>query len=412
MERLIFHIDVNSAFLSWEAVRRLQEGSEVDLRLIPSCVGGDPSHRSSIVTAKSIPAKKYGVQTGEPVALALRKCPELVIVPSDFKLYTKNSNAFMDICREYAPELEKYSIDECFLDMSGTGYIYPDPMKTASEIKDQIRDRLGFTVNVGISSNKLLAKMASDFEKPDKIHTLFPSEIPEKMWPLPVSRLFSVGRQTVQKLSRSQIRTIGDLAHMDLKLLQSIVGVKAGQQYHDFANGIDDSPVVSQSREAKSYSVATTLEENVTSLEQAARILKELSDTVAFRIRRDQARAYCVSVTIRDLEFRNKSHQRHLEEATDITTEIYRTSMELFQELWDGKTPLRLLSLCLSNITREEVVQMTLFPDEQKEKSRKLDQAMDRLRGKYGLNTISRGVCDTSSRIGRKYKAKFEQESE
>lgn len=409
MERLIFHIDVNSAFLSWEAVRRLQNGSDIDLRKIPSVVGGDPSHRSSIVTAKSIPAKKYGIQTGEPVALAMRKCPDLVIVPSDFRLYTKNSDAFMNICREYAPELEKYSIDECFLDMSGTQLIYPDPINTAREIKDRIRDELGFTVNIGISCNKLLAKMASDFEKPDKIHTLFPEEIPEKMWPLPVSELFSVGKQSSQRLLKNQIRTIGDLAHTDLKLLQSIVGVKAGQQYHDFANGIDESPVVSQSREAKSYSTATTLEENVTTLEQASAILKELADTVAFRIRQDEAKAYCISVTIRDLDFRNRSHQKHLEEATDITTEIYQTAMELFRDLWDGHTPLRLLSLGLSNISREETMQMTLFPDEQKEKSRKLDRVMDDIRSKYGLDTISRGVSDSSSRIGRKYKAKFEK---
>lgn len=409
MERLIFHIDVNSAFLSWEAVRRLQNGSDIDLRKIPSVVGGDPSHRSSIVTAKSIPAKKYGIQTGEPVALAMRKCPDLVIVPSDFRLYTKNSDAFMNICREYAPELEKYSIDECFLDMSGTQLIYPDPINTAREIKDRIRDELGFTVNIGISCNKLLAKMASDFEKPDKIHTLFPEEIPEKMWPMPVSELFSVGKQSSQRLLKNQIRTIGDLAHTDLKLLQSIVGVKAGQQYHDFANGIDGSPVVSQSREAKSYSTATTLEENVTTLEQASAILKELADTVAFRIRQDEAKAYCISVTIRDLDFRNRSHQKHLEEATDITTEIYQTAMELFRDLWDGHTPLRLLSLGLSNISREETMQMTLFPDEQKEKSRKLDRVMDDIRSKYGLDTISRGVSDSSSRIGRKYKAKFEK---
>lgn len=144
MKRLIFHIDVNSAFLSWEAVRRVNEGGE-DLRLIPSCVGGNPENRTSIVLAKSIPAKKYGVTTGEPISMALRKCPELVIVGSDFGLYDRNSRAFMDICREYAPELEKFSIDECFLDMTGTELIYPDPVATAYEIKDRIRDTLGFT---------------------------------------------------------------------------------------------------------------------------------------------------------------------------------------------------------------------------------------------------------------------------
>ena len=157
-----------------------------DLREIPSVVGGDPKQRTGIVVAKSIPAKKYGIQTGEPMAMALRKCPNLVVVPSDFRLYTENSLAFKAICRDYAPVVESFSIDEVFLDMTGTSLIYPDPIATAHEIKDKIHAELGFTVNVGISTNKLLAKMASDFEKPDKVHTLFPEEIPVKMWPLPI----------------------------------------------------------------------------------------------------------------------------------------------------------------------------------------------------------------------------------
>ena len=184
-ERLIFHIDVNSAFLSWEAARRVAAGGD-DLRLVPSAVGGDRNNRTGVIVAKSIPAKKYGVTTGEPVGMALRKCPQLILVRPDFRLYEKNSKAFMDICRKYAPVVEKYSIDECFLDMTGTGLLYPDPIAAAHMIKDEIRDTLGFTVNVGIAPNKLLAKMASDFEKPDKVHTLFQDEIASKMWPLPV----------------------------------------------------------------------------------------------------------------------------------------------------------------------------------------------------------------------------------
>ena len=173
MERLIFHVDVNSAFLSWEAAKRVKMGLP-DLRDIPSCIGGDPSKRTGIVVAKSIPAKKYGIQTGEPMAMAFRKCPNLVAVPSDFELYDKCSRAFKKICGSYAPVMESFSIDEVFLDMTGASYIYPDPVATAHELKDKIRTELGFTVNIGISTNKLLAKMASDFEKPDKVHTLFP----------------------------------------------------------------------------------------------------------------------------------------------------------------------------------------------------------------------------------------------
>ena len=202
MERLIFHIDVNSAFLSWESARRVKQGLQ-DLRDIPACIGGDPKKRTGIVVAKSIPARKYGIQTGEPMAMAIRKCPELVIVKSDFELYIKCSRAFKEICASYAPVMESFSIDEVFLDMTGTSLIYPDPIQTAHEIKDKIKNELGFTVNVGISTNKLLAKMASDFEKPDKVHTLFPNEIPVKMWPLPVRDLLFLGKASEKKLTES-----------------------------------------------------------------------------------------------------------------------------------------------------------------------------------------------------------------
>ena len=207
MERLIFHIDVNSAFLSWEAARRVKQGLP-DLREIPACIGGDPKKRTGIVVAKSIPAKKYGIQTGEPMAMALRKCPNLTVVPGDFALFDQCSRAFKKICASYAPVMESFSIDEVFLDMTGTSLIYPDPVATAHEIKDKIYDELGFTVNVGISTNKLLAKMASDFEKPNKVHTLFPDEIPVKMWPLPVRELLFLGKVSEKKLTEAGIRTI------------------------------------------------------------------------------------------------------------------------------------------------------------------------------------------------------------
>ena len=389
-DRLIFHIDVNSAFLSWEATRRVAMGEE-DLRLVPSAVGGDPNSRRSIISAKSIPAKKYGITTGEPVSMALRKCPQLIVVKPDFALYRECSKAFIDICKEYAPVVEQFSIDECFLDMSGTKLIYPDPVATAYEIKDRIRDTLGFTVNVGVGSNKLLAKMASDFEKPDKVHTLFSYEIEKKMWPLEVRDLFLCGKSTTERLKKAQIRTIGDLAKADIRYLQSYVGERAAMGLHNSANGIDDSPVSDEREDAKSYGMSTTLEEDVTTYEQADSILLMLSDNVSRRIRADKARAYCVAVTIRSLDFRNKSHQRALENATDISTEVYEIAKELFRELWDGKTALRLLNVTLSNVTREEIEQLSLFDDEKKQKSRKADRAMDAIRDKFGKNMITRG---------------------
>ena len=408
MARLVFHVDVNSAYLSWEAARRVAKG-ESDLRLIPAVIGGDREKRTGVVLAKSIPAKKLGIKTGEPIGMALRKCPDLVMAKPDFQLYEMNSKKFMDICREYAPVVEKASIDECYLDMSGTHRIYPDPVALAHTIKDRIRNEFGFTVNIGIGENKLLAKMASDFEKPDKVHTLFQREIPQKMWPLPVGELFTVGSSTAAKLKQAKIMTIGDLAHTDLARVQKIVGMKMGKHIHDYANGIDPSPVLAEPEEAKGYSISTTLEEDVKKAAQAYPVLLALADSVTARIRSDGAKAYCIAVTIRDNSFKTRSHQRSLENPTDISKEVYETSKELFDELWDGATPLRLLGIAMTNITREDTVQFSLFPDEKKEKARKIDKAKDALNAKFGTATIVRGSnMQTKIDVGKKYKAQIE----
>lgn len=409
MKQLVFHIDVNSAFLSWEATRRVKNGEE-DLRLIPSAVGGDREKRTGVILAKSIPAKAYGIKTGEPVASALRKCPSLVIARPDFRLYEASSQAFMDICRAYAPVVEKYSIDECFLDMSGTERVYPNPIATAHEIKDRIKAELGFTVNVGIGPNKLLAKMASDFEKPDRVHTLFVEEIPTKLWPLPVRELFSVGRATAERLERATIKTVGALAAADLKWLRDYLGEKQGEHLHRYANGIDDSPVLAEPERAKGYSNSITLEEDVVNETEAHKILLALADSVTSRMRADGARAYCVSVTIRGNDFRDKSHQRRLDTATDITDEVYLTAKRLFAELWDRRTPLRLMGLAMTSVATEGEEQMSLFPDEKKERARKIDRAVDSIRGKFGSGTILRGTTvGADGRIGRKHKAQIEQ---
>lgn len=411
MARLIFHIDVNSAFLSWEAARRVSQG-EQDLRLIPSAIGGDRDKRTGVILAKSIPAKKFGVRTGEPVGMALRKCPDLVLARPDFRLYEASSKAFMDICREYAPVVEKYSIDECFLDMSGTHRLYPDPIAIACTIKDKIRDTLGFTVNVGIGDCKILAKMASDFEKPDKVHTLFRHEIPRKMWPLPVRDLFSVGASTAEKLEKARIRTIGELANTPLDRVQRIVGVKMGKQIHDYANGIDPSPVLSAPEESKGYSISTTLEEDVVTAEQANKVLLALTDSVTARMRADSVKAYCVAVSLRSNDFKTRSHQKKLMEPTDISSEVYGLCRQLFAEAWDGHTPLRLLGVSLTDLTKEDTMQMSLFPDEKKERSRKLDRAYDAINRKFGAATIQRGAnLNSDLRVGKKYQAQMEQKS-
>ena len=382
---------------------------EPDLRLIPSAIGGDREKRTGVILAKSIPAKKRGVKTGEPVGMALRKCPELYLARPDFSLYEKCSHAFMDICAEYTPIVEKYSIDECFLDMNGTKNIYPDPIATAHEIKDRIKRELGFTVNVGVGSNKLLAKMASDFEKPDKVHTLFIHEIEQKLWGLPVRELFGIGASTADKLEKACIWKIGDLARLDIGILHSLVGTKMGDYLHSAANGIDNSPVLDHPEKAKGYSNSTTLENDVTSIEEASKILLALADTTASRMRADGARAHCISVTIRGNDFRDRSHQRKLDEATDITTDIFDVCRSLFSELWDRKTPLRLLGVALTNISYGEDVQISLFGDDRKEKARTLDKTVDSIRTKYGSSTIMRGVTYKSSLdVGKKHKAQIE----
>lgn len=409
MARLIFHIDVNSAFLSWEATRRVSLGED-DIRLIPSAIGGDREKRTGVILAKSIPAKKYGIKTGEPVASALRKCPDLFLARPDFRLYEASSHAFIAVVREFAPVVEQVSIDECYADFSGTHRIYPDPVALAHTIKDKIRNELGFTVNVGIGDCKLLAKMASDFEKPDKVHTLFRNEIPQKMWPLKVGELYSVGHATAEKLERAKIRTIGDLANTEVARVQRIVGQKLGKQIHDYANGIDTSEVLAEPEEAKGYSISTTLEEDIKKAEDAHKVLLALADSVTAKIRADVAKAYCVAVTIRDNSFKTRSHQRSLMNPTDISREVYQISKELFDELWDGFTPLRLLGIALTNITRDDTMQFSLFQDETREKARKIDKAKDTLNARFGSATIVRGSSIQSNiDVGKKYQAQIEQ---
>ena len=409
MERLIFHIDVNSAFLSWESARRVKQGLQ-DLRDIPACIGGDPKKRTGIVVAKSIPAKKYGIQ---PMAMAIRKCPELVIVKSDFELYIKCSRAFKEICASYAPVMESFSIDEVFLDMTGTSLIYPDPIQTAHEIKDKIKNELGFTVNVGISTNKLLAKMASDFEKPDKVHTLFPNEIPVKMWPLPVRDLLFLGKASEKKLTEAGMYTIGDMAHARETEIQVLLGKKAGHQLYRYACGIDDSPVKAQPEEAKGFSVETTFNDDIVSVDQVLPILLEQCDVVATRMRRKGKKCISVSVTFRTLDFKNKSHQTTLPNATDTTDEIYKKAKKLFTESWKGE-PLRLIGVALTNLTDESFEQLSLFEDnEKKERKRKLDATMDAIRQKFGNDKITRAsIMNSNSGIARKARAQMKNEDE
>ena len=403
MERIIFHVDVNSAYLSWEAARRLKDG-DVDIRAIPSAIGGDREKRTGIILAKSIPAKKYGIKTGEPVSMALRKCPNLYVAKPDFLLYERNSQAFLSICKEYTPVVEKFSIDECFLDMTGMSKLYPDIIAVAEEIRERIKNELGFTVNVGVGSNKLLAKMASDFEKPDKVHTLFYCDIKTKMWTLPIRDLFFVGEATAEKLERAFVKTIGDLANLDLSTTKALIGEKFGEQLHNYANGIDDAPVAENREHSKGYSNSITLEYDVQSTLEAHKILLALVDSTAMRMRSDGGRAFCVSVFIRDVDFNDKSHQKKLASATDITAEIFEVCKELINDLWDKRKSLRLIGVSLTSITFEDSEQLSLFDDGKRDKSRVIDKTVDNIRNKFGKGSIVRGgVYKNDINVGKKY---------
>ena len=307
--------------------------------------------------------------------------------------------------------MESFSIDEVFLDMTGTHLIYPDPVAVAHEIRDKIRDELGFTVNVGIGTNKLLAKMASDFEKPDKVHTLFPSEIPEKMWPLPVRDLLFLGKASEQRLLQEGIKTIGDMARSGEAELKRILGEKAGHQLYRYANGIDDSPVRAEREEAKGYSAETTVEEDLVTYEQALALLLAQCDVVAARMRRDGKKCSCVAVTYRTLDFKTRSHQRAFEDPTDVTDEIFAQVKKLLYECWKCE-PLRLIGMALTDLTTDDFRQISLFenPDE-REKQKKADEAFDDIRRRFGNGMIVRGsTMSTAGKVARKAKAQMDQD--
>ena len=392
-ERVIFHVDANSAFLSWSAAYRMKVlGEETDLREVPSVVAGDKASRHSIILAKSIPAKKYGIQTGEPLFQALEKCPELVVIPPDYDLYVRASRHFVDMLRQFSPAVEQYSIDEAWVDMTGTQRLWGPPRLAAELMRRRINEELGFTVNIGISSNKLLAKMAGDFEKPNKVHTLFPEEMGEKFFPLPVRDLFLVGAATERKLQRLGIYTIGALAAADVRVLKKRLG-KQGELLWHFANGRNADAVTPEPAENKGYGNATTTSHDVVTSEEAYQVLLSLCETVATRLRKDGKCGSCVSIHLRTNEFRHFSHQCVLHGATNITSEIFEAACRLFDEAWDGITPMRQLGVQITRLSGEPYQQFDFFSGlspVQFERKLRLDETVDALRDKYGEDIIRR----------------------
>lgn len=401
-ERIFFHIDVNSAFLSWTALSMLQDGSDTDLRLIPSIVGGDMAKRHGVVLAKSLPAKAYGITTGEPVVNALRKCPSLVMVPPDHDMYHRRSHELMELLSGICPDIEQVSIDECYMDYTPIARKYTSPEEAARLIKDQVRDTLGFTVNVGISDRKVLAKMASDFKKPDLVHTLYVREIREKMWPLPVSSLFLCGHSSAETLRKLGILTIGDLACAHTDILEAHLK-SHGLTLWRYANGIDDSDLTPKPVKMKGVGNSTTLQRDALTREDARPVLLSLAESVTARLRASGELAGMVSTEIKYATFQSVSHQTQLPVPTASSQEIYQTACRLFDELWDGQ-PIRLLGIRTSKlVTENEPFQLNLFdynpsavsdtsqPSLRSEKQQRLDNALDSLRQKYGKDIIKRG---------------------
>lgn len=426
-ERTIFHVDVNSAFLSWSALKKLRdEPGSVDLRTIPSAVGGDVKTRHGIITAKSIPAKRYGIQTAEPVVKALQKCPQLVLVPPDFDTYREYSRKLMDILAQYSPMLQQVSIDEAYLDMSDR--IAPGDREAAKmwarRIREQVKGELGFTVNVGISTNKLLAKMASDFEKPDRTHTLYPDEVPSKMWPLPIDSLHGCGKSTAQKLQLVGINTIGEAAASDPLLLQSILGQKSGAYIYNSANGISRSPVVAEREQAKSISNERTLSEDVDRENYQTNgipVIRGLAEKVASRMQKKGLSGQTVTFQVKSSEFDRYSRQASLSEATDRAEEIESAALMLADRLLNGPDGLfeagmtiRLIGVGVSKLTQKQIHQMDLFEwadrnleeekrkeekrrvtaeenEKRKAKQARLDKMMEMINNRYGTGTVKKG---------------------
>ncbi len=398
---VIFHIDVNSAFLSWSAVEQLKNGADVDIRTIPAIIGGDRKSRHGVVLAKSVPAKKYGIRTGEPVVNALAKCPSLVMSSPDHKMYKEYSDRLMKFLRTYTDRIEQVSVDECYLDFTELAPRYSSPVDGALEIKNRVKETFGFTVNIGISSNKLLAKMASDFEKPDKVHTLFPEEIQVKMWPLPIGELYMAGKSSVEKLNRLEINTIGDLAKTDPSILE--LHLKShGRMLWEFANGIGNEQVEPEPEQAKGIGNSTTLARDIDSLEEASKVLGELAASVGRRLRKAGQKAGMLGVEIKYSDFRKVSHQKQLEKPSNQDTEIQKEAVELFREFWTGE-PIRLLGIRSSRLMEQSgPEQISLFDaefqmefrEDVKKRTRKkqLDDALKKVRDKYGEGIVKKGM--------------------
>ncbi len=388
MDPLIFHVDVNSAYLAWSALYGLSHGASVDLRTIPSIVGGDPENRHGIVLAKSGPAKEYGIVTAETLFQALAKCPDLVIVPPNFKVYSKASDALTEILSKYSPVLERYSIDECFLEMGDLPRA--EAVSLANHIRNEVRTELGFTVNVGIGMTKLAAKMASDFKKPDRVHTLFPDEIRQKLHPLPVNDLFMVGPALAEKLLNINIRTIGDLARCDRDYLSQQFG-KMGRMIWNYAWGRDSSRVNPEGTvEIKGMGNSTTLPQDLTSRIDCHKTILLLLETTCGRLKEAEFHTTCVAVHYTTSDFKTRRRQKQLPNQTDSIQLLYEILCQLFDEIWSGQA-VRKIGVSFTRLRSNKVVQLSMMDYQDGRRQERLNEAVTNIRERFGKSALIRG---------------------
>ena len=387
-ERIIFHVDVNNAFLSWSAVLLLKNGYKQDIRKIPSIIGGDESQRHGIVLAKSPIAKKYGIVTAETIYSAKRKCPNLQIFPPNHEFYYQKSKELMNYLRNFTPTLEQFSVDECFMDMTGTNYLYKDYVKLAHEIKDNIKTKFGYTVNVGIANNKLCAKMASDFEKPDKVHTLFKDEIETKLWPLPVKDLFMCGKKTTEELNKMHIYTIKDLANTNQETLNKKFKSQ-GAYLKEAAFGIDNTPVIAKKGKRQSISTTTTLPHDETDTEKLKEIILRQTEDVMRQLREKKLYTSTIAIIYKDSTFKNYSYQETLNNSTNNTEKVLKAIVKLFDKTYNQEK-IRLIGVRISNLTENKQTQISLF-DENEEHDKKVDSiqgTIDEINKKFGSTIV------------------------
>lgn len=389
MDRIILHCDMDSFYASVELL------DYPELKDKPVAVCGNPKNRHGIILAKNTPAKKFKIKTAETVWQARKKCPDLILLPPHHDKYKEYSHKINEIYQRYTNMVEPFSVDESWLDVTASQNLFGSGKEIADQIRNAIRNELGLTVSIGVSYNKIFAKMGSDYNKPDGTTVITRDNYKELLWSMDVREMFFVGKATADKLNRAGIYTIGELAQSNRNFLTTLLGKHGGMLY-DYTNGLEDSPVrlFSEKEKIKSVGNGTTFRRNLTSLDDIKTAVTALSDTVSSRLRKYQMKCYGVKVDIKDPDFKVISRQKQLEIPTNLEEDIFKTSMEIITSSWNSKKPIRLLTITAINLCDEdESVQLSLFGNnlETKEKSEKVERAMDDIRAKFGDKSITFG---------------------